>query len=136
MFNRRTSQILFTYGVVTALVLTGIILFSLIAQWSWTESIWLTMGVLVVVWAILFSILETRRIASRSESITGPKDLVDPDGPRTLIVEPPTGDPVTHHEFHPGSPGLDQGQLTSRLPDQIPFLGRLQGVARSKKQAI
>lgn len=125
----------FIYGIVTALIVTGIILFSLIAGWSWRQSIWLTIGVLVVVWTIIFSFVETRRIARREDSITGPRDAIDPDRPRTVIVEPATGEPVEHHEFHRGSEGLDQGQLTSRLPEHLPLLGRLQDEEKKKEHA-
>jgi hypothetical protein len=51
--------------------------------------------------------------------------VVDPDGPRRVVVEPPTGHPYPHHELLPGSQGLDQGQLTSRCPDTTPELFRL-----------
>ena len=135
MSKRKTSRMIFTYGVITALALTGIILFVLIAGWSFRQAIWLTVGVLVVVWTIIFSFMETHRIAAHSKSITGPKDLVDPDAPRELIVEPPTGEPEEHHEFHKGSPGLDQGQLTSRLPDQLPLPRKLRESDSGTKRA-
>lgn len=126
MSKRKASRVVFIYGVVSALALTAIVLFVLIAGWSWRQSVWLAVGVLVIVWAILFSFLETHRIANGARSITGPKDAIDPDTPRQLIVEPPTGEPQVHHEFHRGSPGLDQGQLTSQLPEHLPLVGKLQ----------
>jgi len=115
MAKRKASQVAFTYVVVSAVVITAIVLYSLMAGWAWMQSLWLTVGVLVVVWGILFSILEVRRIASRSKSIMGPADVVDPDAPRNVMVEPPTSEATPHHEVHPGSAGLDQGQLTSRM---------------------
>jgi len=115
MGRRRASRVTFIYGVVTALVVTAIVLYSLVADWSWFQSLLLTIGTLVVAWAIVFSFMEVHRIATRSKSITGPDDIVDPDAPRKVTVGPPTNEATPHHEFHPGSQGLDQGQLTSRL---------------------
>ncbi len=80
-------------------------------------------GSLIVVWAALFSFFEVRRIAAdRSpSSCLGDSDHgIDPDAPRVVIVEPPTGEAIPHHEDHLGSRGLDQGQLTSRIPDTFP----------------
>lgn len=115
MAKRKASRVAFIYVVVSALVITAMVLYTLIAGWAWMQAFWLTLGLLVVVWAIVFSILEVRRIAARSKSILGPADIVDPDAPREVIVEPPTGEATPHHEWHAGSEGLDQGQLTSRL---------------------
>ena len=96
----------------------------------------LLIGCLIVLWAIIFSILEVCRIAGGSRSIRGEpsEEGIDPDAPRTVIVEPPTGEATPHHEDHLGSEGLDQGQLTSRLPDTLPLGGWLHG-SRSKKEA-
>jgi hypothetical protein len=115
MAKRRASRVTFTFGVVTALVVTVVVLYSLVAEWSWFQSLLLALGTLVVAWTIVFSFLEVRRIATRSKSIIGPADIVDPDAPREVIVEPPTAEATPHHEFHAGSEGQDQGQLTSRL---------------------
>lgn len=132
MAKRTASRVAFIYVAVSALVITAIVLYSLTAGWSWMQSLWLTLGVLAVVWGILFSILEVRRIAARRESISGPPDIVDPDAPREVIVEPPTGEATPHHEFHAGSRGLDQGQLTSRLTG-TPTPGELLHRGRDKK---
>jgi hypothetical protein len=115
MAKRKGSQVAFTYVVISAVVITAVLLYSLVADLTWPQRVWLTVGVLIVVWGIVFSILEVRRIAARSESILGPADVVDPDAPRKVVVEPPTGEATPHHELHAGSEGLDQGQLTSRL---------------------
>lgn len=115
MAKRKASQVAFTYVVVSAVVITAILLYSLVADLTWPQRLWLTVGVLIVVWGIVFSILEVKRIAAREKSIVGPGDIVDPDAPREVIVEPPTGEATPHHEWHAGSEGLDQGQLTSRL---------------------
>jgi hypothetical protein len=134
MGKRKASQIAFTYVVVTAMVITAIVLYSLAADWSWVQGLWLTLGVLAVVWAAVFSFLEIRRIAARWKSIAGPEDFVDPDAPRQVIVEPPTGEATPHHEFHAGSEGQDQGQLTSRLSG-TPSLGDLLHLHHGKKKA-
>ncbi len=115
MDKRKASRVAFTYVVVSAVVITAILLYSLVAELTWPQRVWLTLGVLVVVWGIVFSILEVRRIAAREKSIVGPPHMVDPDAPRKVMVEPPTGEATPHHELHAGSEGLDQGQLTSRL---------------------
>jgi hypothetical protein len=132
MAKRKASRVAFWYVVISALVITAMVLYTLIAGWSWMQSFWLTLGVLVVVWGIIFSILEVNRIASSSKSIVGPPDVVDPDAPRKVIVEPPTGEATPHHEFHVGSEGLDQGQLTSRLTG-TPTPGDLLRRGRGKK---
>jgi hypothetical protein len=49
-----------------------------------------------------------------------------------VIVEGPTGEATPHHEAHAGSPGLDQGQLTSNLPDHTPNIGNLMRFGRRK----
>lgn len=126
MAKRRASRLAFVYGVVTALAVTAIILYSLVAGWSWRQSLILTIGVLAILWALMFSLLEVKRISSRSRSILGPKEAVDPDASRRVTVGPPTGEALPHHEFHPGSPGMDQGQLTANLPDAVPFVGEVE----------
>jgi hypothetical protein len=136
MVNRRASRVAFIYVVVTAVVATCIILFSLMAELTRWQSVVLLAGVLVVVWAIIFSFLEVGRIASGWKRIRGPEEAVDPDAPRRLVVEPPTGHPYPHHEEHEGSAGFDQGQYTSRLRDELPSIRSLlrrkkSGVARS-----
>jgi hypothetical protein len=122
--NRKKSRLLFGFGTATAVAVTCIVLYSLIAGLSPLQtSIWLV-GSLIVVWAGLFSFFEVRRIAAgRSTSIfwDGSDDRIDPDAPRVVIVEPPTGEATPHHEDHLGSEGLDQGQLTSRIPDTFPI---------------
>ncbi len=134
MSKRKTSQVAFIYAVVTAVVATCIVLYGLTADWSRFQTALLLVGSLAVVWAIAFSFMEVGRLASRSEKITGPDELVDPDAPRIVIVEPPTGEATPHHEFHTGSPGLDQGQLTSNLPDHTPLLGKLSYRGRRRER--
>jgi purine-cytosine permease-like protein len=121
--NRKTSRVAFTFVTATAIVTTCIILYSLTASLSAFQTFLLLMGCLIVLWAAIFSFFEIRRISARSVSIGGERseNEVDPDAPRTLIVEPPTGEATPHHENYLGSEGLDQGQLTSRLPDSLPI---------------
>jgi hypothetical protein len=97
-----------------------------------SETVLLMIGCLVVTWTILFSFFEVHRIAHRSKSIRGEVSGIDPDGPRKVYVEPPTGEPYPHHENHEGSAGLDQGQLTSRTPGMPPVREFLQLGRRRK----
>jgi hypothetical protein len=93
MTNRQTSRIAFAYAVATAVPVTGIVLFSLIADWSRSQTLLLLIGSLLVVWAILFSFLEVGAIAARSKNLTKQDEGVDPDAPRRVMVAPPTGEP-------------------------------------------
>jgi hypothetical protein len=114
--TRKTSRVAFTFVVASAVVITCITLYSLIAGFSRFETLFLLIGCLIVIWAMIFSFFEVRRIAARSKSISE-REEADPDAPCVVIVEPPTGEATPHHESHVGSEGFDQGQLTSRLPD-------------------
>jgi hypothetical protein len=125
MYNRKNSRIAGVYVAATAVTVTSLVLYSLMAGLPASESLLLLLGVLIVIWAIVFTFLEVGRIAARAKSIAGSDELVDPDAPRTVIVEGPTGEATPHHEAHAGSPGLDQGQLTSNLPDHTPTIGYL-----------
>ena len=122
--TRKKARVLFGFGTAIAVAITCIVLYSLTAGLSlWQTSLWLV-GSLIVIWAGLFSFFEVRRIAvGRSTSIfwDGSEDRIDPDAPRVVIVEPPTDEATPHHEDHFGSEGLDQGQLTSRIPDTFPI---------------
>jgi hypothetical protein len=132
--NRKSSRVVFIFGVIGALIVTGVTLYSLAADYSAMQTTILMLGCLVVAFAIIFSFLEVRRIAHRSNSIGGEISGVDPDGPRKIIVEPPTGEATPHHEFHEGSRGLDQGQLTSRLSG-TPRFAELFHWGRHKRRA-
>lgn len=134
MVTRRTSWVLFTFVVVSAVAITCITLYSLVAGFSRAETLFLLIGCLIVIWAILFSFFEVYRIAARSKRITGSDELIDPDAPRKIIVEPPTGEATPHHESHAGSEGFDQGQLTSRLPDSL-FIRDLLPWVRHRRKA-
>jgi hypothetical protein len=118
--TRKTSRVAFTFAVISAVAITAITLYSLFAGFTLFETLFLLLGSLVVTWAMIFSVFEVRRIASHAKSISADisqQELVDPDVPCVVIVQSSTGDPCPHHENHAESPGLDQGQLTSRLPD-------------------
>ena len=121
IITRQGSRVAFTFVAVSAIVLTVVTLYSLIAGLRWFEALFLLLGLLAVIWAILFSLFEVRRIADRSPSIGGEIAGVDPDAPRTVVVEPPIGHPYPHHEHIEGSAGFDQGQLTARCPDLPPL---------------
>jgi hypothetical protein len=125
MVNRKTSRVAFAYAVATAVTVTCVVLGSLTADWSRFQTLLLLIGCLLVVWAIIFSCLEVLRIATRSKSILGREEVDDPDAPRCVIMLPPTDEATPHHEAHVGSAGLDQGQLTSRLPDHTPSIREL-----------
>jgi hypothetical protein len=122
--NRKKSRVLFAFGTATAVTATCLILYSLTAGLSIFQASLYLIGSLIVVWAGLFSFFEVRRIAagrSRSICLDDLDNQIDPDGPRVVIVEPPTGEATPHHEHHAGSEGLDQGQLTARIPDTFPI---------------
>lgn len=122
--NRKRSRLLFAFGTATAVVVTCIVLYSLVAGLSLLQASLFLVGSLIVVWVSLFSFFEVRRIAagrSTSNWLDGSDDRIDPDAPRVVIVGPPTGEATPHHEDHLGSEGLDQGQLTSRIPDTFPI---------------
>jgi hypothetical protein len=135
MSKRKTSRVAFIYAVLTAMVATCITLYGLTADWPRSQTLLLLAGSLIVVWAIVFTFLEVGRIAARDSSIVGPDDGVDPDAPRRVVVEGPTGEATPHHEVHAGSPGLDQGQLTSSLPDHTPSIGSLLRLNQRKRQS-
>jgi hypothetical protein len=123
--NRKKSRVLFGFGIATAVAVTCILLYSLIAGLSLLQTTFWMFGSLIVIWTSLFSFFEIRRIAAgRSTSIfwDDSDNRIDPDAPRVVTVEPPTGEATPHHEHHLGSEGLDQGQLTSLLPDTFPIV--------------
>ena len=71
----------------------------------------------------LFSLLEFTGVAENARRAEdGLKSEPDPYAPRQITVAPPTGEPYPHHEDHPESAGLDQGQLTSRLSETTPLI--------------
>jgi hypothetical protein len=119
--TRKGARVAFTFAVISAVVASCITVYGLAAGFSAFEGVFLGVGCMIVLWAIIFSFFEVQRIARRSKRISGNASGIDPDAPRVVIVEPPTGHPYPHHETHDGSPGLDQGQLTTQSPDMSPF---------------
>ena len=109
----------FLYAVISAAAIATVMIFSGIAGLAWWQSLAMGIGTVGVGWAVLFSVLEMRRLANAG----GPKEDPNPYPARTLTVAPPTGDPYVHHEDYVESQGFDQGQLTSRIPDDTPFFG-------------
>ena len=92
-------------------------------------------GCLIVGWAILFSVLEVRRLGQTAkERADEALEDANPYSSRIVVVEPPTGERYPHHEDHAESPGLDQGQRTSQLPDSMPFIDRFLSRGLDKKQ--
>ena len=116
MVTRKTSRVAFIFVVASAIAITSITLYCSVAGFSRFETLFLLIGSLTVIWAMIFSFFEVRRIASRSKSISE-REEIDPDASYVVVVESPTGSPYPHHEEHAESAGFDQGQLTSQLPD-------------------
>lgn len=136
MTKREKSLMIFVCGGLTAVTVTCIVLYALVADLGLFQALLLLGGCLLVLGAMLFTFLEVRRLARGSNRRPGPNvEEADPDASRVVVIEPPTGEPYPHHEHHVGSPGLDQGQLTSQLPDPPPWNLRdvwAQWIARRK----
>lgn len=126
----------FLYVAISVAVTACVMTYCSIAAFPWWQSLSMLIGCLLVGWAILFSILEVRRLGQtakeRADEALGGSS--NPYPSRIVIVEPSTGDPYPHHEDYAGSSGLDQGQLTSQLPDSMPFIDRFLSRGRDKKQ--
>ncbi len=125
----------FLYVVIAAGALASAMIYSGIAGLTLGQTILAVIGAVVVGWAILFSILEVRRLAKTpAEAAQALEEASNPYTPRTVVVDPPTADPYPHHEDYTQSSGFDQGQLTSRIADTTPFIGRLLGRRRGEMQ--
>lgn len=122
----------FLYAVIAAAAIASAMIYSGIAGLAWWQSVFLVIGTVIVGWAILFSILEVRRLAQSPEERAAEALEEGPNAypARTLTVDKPTGEPYPHHEDHTESPGFDQGQLTSRIPETTPFIDKLVGPER------
>ncbi|HLG99374.1 MAG TPA: hypothetical protein VKX49_23895 [Bryobacteraceae bacterium] len=114
----------FVYVVISAVAVTLVMTFTSIAGLGWPHRVLMLVGLPIVGCAIFFSALEMRRLAqSDRERAEETLDLTSGSYPAgAAVVEPPTGEGCPHHEDHPESPGLDQGQLTSHLPDNTPLI--------------
>jgi hypothetical protein len=81
----------------------------------------------VLIGGIVFSLLKMQRPfpSAMSRSLGRQCDAFQADLvriEREKLQKSTTADePYPHHETHPGSPGQDQGQLTSHLPGSTPF---------------
>ncbi|HUJ51237.1 MAG TPA: hypothetical protein VLW25_13595 [Bryobacteraceae bacterium] len=127
----------FLYVVIAAGALASAMIYSAIAGLTMWQTILAVIGAVVVGWAILFSVLEVRRLArTPAEAAQALEEASNPYTSRTVVVEPPTADPYPHHEDYTQSSGFDQGQLTSRIADTTPFIGRLLGRRRGEMQKV
>lgn len=124
----------FLYGAVSAVAITCAIAYSMFASLAWLQSLLLLIGCLFVGCALVFTFIEVHRAAGASKK-TGEVLNEDADlyASRTVDIRPPTGEPYPHHEDFAESAGLDQGQLTSRIPGSTPFLDVFSS-RRSRKQ--
>ena len=125
----------FLYAVIAAAAIASVMIYSSMAGLAGWPRLLMLIGTVIVGWAVLFSFLEVRRLAQTPKN-RADEALVDanPYHSRIVVVEPPTGEATPHHEDHPESPGLDQGQLTSQLPDSMPFIDTFFSRGRDKKQ--
>ena|SRR5579871_1332363 len=104
----------------------GVAIVSMVVSFAWWQSLLLATGISLVVWGITFTVLEVRRIAGISTAHRTVDEIeAYRNQYRVGVVQPPTGDAVPHHEDYPESPGMDQGQLTSRLQGSTPLVDRL-----------
>jgi hypothetical protein len=115
----------FLYVVIAAPVIACVMIYSAVAGLAWWQTLLLLIGGLIGAWGTVFSFLEVNRLNRSTKNIA---DEAHADAnrysSRIVVVEPATGDPCPHHENYPESAGFDQGQLTSRLPDSMPFIDR------------
>lgn len=122
---RRTSRVVFPYVVVFAVMVSFIAGFGMMAgMHKWEILLW-SLGACLVVGGIIFTFFEVRRLAGISKSneeLAREEAETDRLTHYAVVVEGPTGDPYPHHEDHAGSPGFDQGQLTSRGPEATPWI--------------
>lgn len=136
--KRKTIRSAFIYGAVTAVVLTCLGMYSLLASLTIWQTLLLLSGSLIVIWTILFTVLEMLRLAKQSNSGGNQAVIEDEDleFPRVVVVHPATGDPYPHHEHYAESGGLDQGQLTSQLPESAPLFIELIRRRRRNKRRV
>lgn len=120
MRNKQVRE-LFPYIVALVLTITFVILLSLTVGFSVSQAVLLGVGCALLVWAGVFTVIQFIRCPKRPDGRR--REEPEPDVRRVLIVEPPTGEPQPHHEHHPESPGLDQGQLTCHWPSSTPLIG-------------
>jgi hypothetical protein len=135
---RGEEKFAFLYVVISAVAVGCAMTYSFIAGLAWWQTMLVLIGGLSGAWATVFSFLEIRRLAQTPKDAADEalKEEADPYTSRAVFVEPPTGDPYPHHEDYAESAGLDQGQLTSQLPDSSPLLDTFLSRRRSQKQKV
>lgn len=119
----RNKQIRELWPYVVALVLTGtfVALLSLAVGFSVPQALLFAIGLAILVWAGIFTVIQFSRASKPAEHRRVQES--EPDVKRVVVVQPPTGEPEQHHEYHPESPGLDQGQLTAHhIPGSTPLI--------------
>jgi len=115
----------FLYVVIFAAALATVMTYSGLAGLSWWKSVLMLIGTVIVGWAILFSVLEVRRLGKSEKDVAAEREAdVNPYTSREVVVKGPTNDPYPHHEDYVESQGFDQGQLTSRIPDTTPLVDK------------
>jgi hypothetical protein len=121
--ERKLGRVLFPYLIVFVSLVSLIAGFGMMADApGWQIWIWAVAGCLVV-GAGMFSFFEVRRLAGISRPHENARTEAEADRFSRLraLVEPSTGEPCVHHEDQEGSPGIDQGQLTSRIDTPTPL---------------
>jgi len=119
--TRGKEKFAFLYGVAAAVTITIVAIYSLVASLTWFQGLMLLAGCLLVIWTLVYSVLEMHS-RDREEGSATRLEQPDPYGPRKVVIAPPTGEPYPHHETYAESAGFDQGQLTSRIPGSTPFI--------------
>ena len=123
--ERKLGRVLFPYLIVFVPLICLIAGFGMMAaEPGWQIWIWAIGGCLVV-GAGMFSFFEVRRLAgiSKPHEQARAEAEVDRFSRLRAVVEPSTGEACPHHEDYVGSPGIDQGQLTSRMDTPTPLVG-------------
>ena len=126
----------FMYGVIAIGALAVAIAYWAVARLDWFQCVLVFVGCLAVGWAMLYTVLEVRRLAQtpserEQEALEGRSN---PYISRSVSIEPSTGDPYPHHEEYRESCGQDQGQRTSRLPGSTPLIDDLLRREREAKR--
>jgi hypothetical protein len=130
---------LFAYSAAIVGLATVIVVVSLLAGLNWAWCLMLICATGVLAWGMLFTLFEVHRLSSTVASIIEKEQRDDLIVRQIAALEPTAklgpaelreiwlnSEPYPHHEDHPGSPGEDQGQLTSHLSGSTPLIELLQ----------
>jgi hypothetical protein len=131
---RKFRHVAFPYALVLLTVIILVAGFGMMAGLHWWQILIWAVSACLVIGAIMFTFFEVRRLAgvSRSDAeIAREEAEAERQTRHVVIVQPPTGEAQPHHEDHAESPGLDQGQLTSRTPGGTPLI---EDLLRKRKQ--